>query len=485
MAERTHQLGVPPQSEDFNAWYNEVVLKADLADYSPVRGSMVVKPYGWAIWEGIQNRLDAIFKATGHEALCFPLLIPQSFFQREAEHVEGFAPELAVVTVAGGEQLEEPLVIRPTSETMVGYMWSKWLSSYRDLPFLHYQWGSVVRWEQRTKLFLRTAEFFWHEGHTAHENEVEAQQETARMLEIYTDFCRNTLALPVIPGRKTESEKFPGAVATYSVEGMMRDGRALQSGTSHYLGQNFAKAFEVKFQGRDQREAYVHTTSWAISSRIIGALIMTHGDDQGLILPPEIAPVQVVIVPIARPEQEAEIRSAAEQLASELRQLQLRVRVDAREGLSPGFKFHDWELKGVPLRIELGPRDLANGVLTWKARDRSEKAVLPREAVSEFPRLLKELQGRLLERAEEFLHAHIRKTDTYADFRAQVAEGFAQAFHCGEADCEAAIQEETKATARNVPGPASSGFGEPAQGSCVRCGKPSAYGTRVVFARAY
>lgn len=482
---KASQFGVTPQSQDFNEWYNEVVIKADLADYSPVRGSMVIKPYGYAIWEGVQRYLDDQFKATGHEALSFPLLIPQSFLTKEAEHVEGFAPELAVVTHAGGELLEEPLVIRPTSETIIGHMWSGWLNSYRDLPYLHYQWGNVMRWELRTKPFLRTAEFFWHEGHTAHENESEARQETMMLLDIYHDFCRDVLALPVIRGQKTASEKFPGAVDTFSIEGMMRDGKALQSGTSHYLGQNFAKAFDVKFQSREQKEEFVHTTSWAISTRIIGALIMTHGDDKGLMLPPRIAPVQVVIVPVTRKDNIDLVFAAADEVAAELKAAGIRVKVDKRD-VSNGFKYNDWELKGVPVRLELGARDIEQGVVVLKNRTSADKETLSRnDALSGMATRLDDIQQALLLRAETFMTEHTQIVDDFEAFKATV-EGdlWALALHCGDRDCEKAIKEETKATTRNIPARGER-FDTPAEGCCVRCGKPSAYGKRVIFARSY
>ncbi|MGI8748022.1 MAG: proline--tRNA ligase, partial [Deinococcus sp.] len=380
---KARQYGVTPQSGDFNEWYNEVVLKADLADYSPVKGAMVVKPYGSALWERIVRWLDDRFKETGHESLIFPTLIPMNFIAREADHVEGFAPELFTVSKIGTEVLEEPYVLRPTSETIIGHMWSGWLNSYRDLPFLHYQWGSVFRAELRTKLFLRTSEFYWHEGHTAHASEGEARAEVRLLLDIYHEFCRDVLALPVVRGEKTASERFAGAVATYSIEGMMRDGKALQSGTSHYLGQNFSRAFGVKFQNQSQVEEFAYTTSWAISSRIIGALIMTHGDDRGLMLPPNIAPIQVVIIPVGRKDNFAEMVAEGERLAAELRGAGVRVRVDGREGVTNGFKYNDWELKGVPVRVELGPRDLEAGVVVVKNRTADDKETLPRgEAVA-------------------------------------------------------------------------------------------------------
>lgn len=483
---KASQYGVTPQSVDFNEWYNEVVVKADLADYSPVRGSMVVKPYGYAIWERIQRWLDDKFKETGHEGLLFPTLIPLNFMTKEAEHVEGFAPELFTVTRIGTENLDEPYVMRPTSETIIGHMWSQWLGSYRDLPFLHYQWGSVFRAELRTKLFLRTAEFYWHEGHTAHATEDEARAEVRQQLDLYHQFCRDELALPVIRGEKTASERFAGAVETYSIEGMMRDGKALQSGTSHYLGQNFARAFDVKFQGRDQKEHFVHSTSWAISSRIIGALIMTHGDDKGLQLPPNIAPYQVVIVPVTRKDTTEQMYAEADTLAAELRAQGVRVKVDKREGVSNGFKYNDWELRGVPVRIEIGPRDLEAGVVILKNRNAEDKQTLPRaEAVATMTARLAEIQQALYDRALNFLQDNTVTVDTYDEFKAAIEAGkWVRAFHCGDAESERQIKEDTKATTRNVP-VVGDLFGEPEEGVCVHTGRPAAYGKRVIFGRQY
>lgn len=480
------QFGVTPQSVDFNEWYNEVVLKADLADYSPVRGSMVVKPYGSAIWERIQRWLDDKFKETGHESLLFPTLIPLNFLQKEAEHVEGFAPELFTVTKIGTEVLEEPYVLRPTSETIIGHMWAQWLNSYRDLPFLHYQWGAVFRAELRTKLFLRTAEFYWHEGHTAHATAEEAMAETLQQLDLYHEFCRDVLALPVIRGTKTPSERFAGAVETFSIEGMMRDGKALQSGTSHYLGQNFARAFDVKFQGSDQKEHFVHTTSWAISSRIIGALIMTHGDDKGLQLPPNIAPIQVVIVPVARKDTQEAMYAEADALAAELRAAGVRVKVDKREGVSNGFKYNDWELKGVPVRVEIGPRDVEAGVVVVKNRNSADKETLSRAAVVDhMAARLDSIQQALYRRALDFLRDNTVTVDSYDEFKAALDAGkWVRAFHCGERDSEAQIKEDTKATVRNIPLDGEL-YGEAEEGVCVHTGQPSAYGKRVIFGRQY
>ncbi|HEX2864387.1 MAG TPA: proline--tRNA ligase, partial [Deinococcales bacterium] len=480
------QFGVTPQSVDFNDWYTEVVTKSDLCDYSPVRGAMVIKPYGWALWENIQHVLDERFKATGHESMTYPLFIPMSFLQREAKHVEGFAPELAVVTIGGGETLEEPLVVRPTSETIIGSMWSKWVRSYRDLPLLHYQWGNVVRWELRTKPFLRTSEFFWHEGHTCHATEAEARFETRQMLDIYRWFARDFAAMPVIAGQKTESEKFAGAEATYSIEAMMGDGKALQSGTSHYLGQNFSKAFDVTFQDEAQQQQFAYTTSWAISTRIIGGIIMTHGDDKGLVLPPKLAPIQAVIVPIYRSETREAMLAASRELAAELRAQGVRVKVDERDGLSNGFKFNDWELKGVPFRLELGPRDLEAGNVVLASRLGGEKEIVPRaELVAGLPARLEAFQQALLEKALEFRDSRIRTVDTWDEFVEAIEAGyFVRAFHCGDPEDEARIKELTKATTRCVPLDDEGALGQLEEGLCVHTGRPSAYGKRILFARA-
>ncbi len=359
---------LPKRNENFSEWYNQLVQKAELADYAPVRGCMVVRPYGWTLWENIQAGLDRRFKETGHVNAAFPLFIPMSFLEKEKEHVEGFSPELAVVTIGGGEKLEEPLIVRPTSETIIGHMYSKWIKSYRDLPVLINQWGNVVRWELRTRLFLRTLEFYWQEGHTAHATAEEAQEETIRMLNVYADFAISDAAVPVVPGLKSEKEKFAGAVRSYSIEAMMGDTRALQAGTSHFLGQNFAKAFDIQFLDWNNELQYVWTTSWGFSTRFIGAIIMIHGDDQGLILPPKLAPYQIVIVPIFKSDTEqSRVMEAVERIRMELSQF--RVKVDDRSEVTPGFKFNDWELRGVPLRIEVGPKDIEKGTVTVARRD--------------------------------------------------------------------------------------------------------------------
>ena len=474
--------GVTPQSEDFSAWYNELVLKAELVDRGPVRGTMVIRPYGYRIWELLQSELDRLIKETGHQNAYFPLLIPQSYLEREAEHVEGFAPEFAVVTHAGGKQLEEPLIVRPTSETVIGEFMAKWISSYRDLPLLLNQWANVVRWELRPRMFLRSTEFLWQEGHTAYADEAGALAETMLALEdIYARTARELAAMPVIAGEKTPTERFAGAVSTFSIEAMMRDGRALQAGTSHYLGTNFARAFNIQYTGEDGQLSYAHTTSFGMSTRMIGGVIMTHGDDKGLVLPPRLAPYQVVIVPIGRGDQAAEVAAAAAALAARLAGAGIRAHVDDRPQLSPGFKFNHWELRGVPIRLELGPRDLAAGSAVMALRLGGAKEPISLEGAP--ARLADELaafQDFLLERATAFRDAHTVTTDQWDDFTKAVATGWARALHCGTAECEELIKAETGATARCIPLD-----GEPASGRCIRCALPSAYGKRVIFGRAY
>lgn len=473
---------LPTRQENFSEWYNQLVLRAELADYAPVRGCMVVRPYGWALWENIQKALDDRFKATGHVNAAFPMLIPQSFMTKEKEHVEGFSPELAVVTHGGGQELEEPLVVRPTSETIIGTMYAKWIQSYRDLPVLVNQWANVVRWEMRTKLFLRTLEFYWQEGHTAHATEQEAVEETERMLQVYADFARTEAAVPVIPGRKSESEKFAGAVNTYSIEAMMGDTKALQAGTSHFLGQNFAKAFDIKFLDESNQLQYCWTTSWGVSTRFIGAIIMTHGDDQGLVLPPRLAPIQVVIVPIYRKDEEkAAVMEAVTAVQAQLKAL--RVKVDDREGLTPGFKFNDWELKGVPLRIEIGPKDVQNGTVALSRRDipgRDGKSFLPMEGLeSSVPALLQTIQDNMLAKATAFRDSHIFEVTEYESFKQVVAEqGWALAWWSDDRENEARIKEETKATLRVYASDPN-----PGEGVCFYSGRKT--NQKAYFARSY
>jgi prolyl-tRNA synthetase len=475
------ERGVTPQSENFSDWYNEVVLKAELVDRGPVRGTMVIRPYGYRIWELLQADMDRRIKETGHVNAYFPLLIPESYLQREAEHVEGFAPELAVVTYAGGKQLEEPLVVRPTSETVIGEMMSKWISSYRDLPMLLNQWANIVRWELRPRLLLRTTEFLWQEGHTAHAGEDDAMRETILALDLYAQVAREMAAMPVVEGEKTPGERFPGARRTYTVEAMMRDGRALQSGTSHYMGTNFAGAFGIQYTAESGELEYCHTTSWGMSSRMVGGVIMTHGGDKGLILPPALAPYQVVIVPIGRGDQAGQVIPPALELADRLRRAGIRVHVDTREHLSPGFKFNDWEMRGVPVRLEIGPRDLAAGSALMSTRlGQGKSPVSLEEAPDRLGRELAAFQGLLLRRATDFRDARTAVVDSWQDFAAAVKTGWALAFHCGQQSCEDDIKAATTATARCIPAD-----GAPEQGLCVRCGLPSAYGKRVLFGRAY
>jgi len=473
---------LPTRQENFSEWYNQLVLRAELADYAPVRGCMVVRPYGWALWENIQKALDERFKATGHVNAAFPMLIPQSFMTKEKEHVEGFSPELAVVTHGGGEKLEEPLVVRPTSETIIGTMYAKWIQSYRDLPVLINQWANVVRWEMRTKLLLRTLEFYCQEGHTAHATEQEAVEETERMLQVYADFARTEAAVPVIPGRKSESEKFAGAVNTYSIEAMMGDTKALQAGTSHFLGQNFAKAFDIKFLDENNQLQYCWTTSWGVSTRFIGAIIMTHGDDQGLVLPPRLAPIQVVIVPIYRKDEEkGMVMEAVARVQAQLKAL--RVRVDDREGLTPGFKFNDWELKGVPLRIEVGPKDVQNQSVALSRRDipgREGKSFLPMaDLENSVPALLQAIQDNMLAKATAFRDSHIYEVSDYETFKQVVAEqGWALAWWSDDRENEARIKEETKATLRVYASDPN-----PGEGVCFFSGRKT--NKKAYFARSY
>jgi prolyl-tRNA synthetase len=474
---------LPTREENFAEWYNQLVLKSDLADYAPVRGCMVVKPYGWALWENITAALDKRFKETGHVNAAFPMLIPMSFFEKEKEHVEGFSPELAVVTHGGGEKLEEPLVVRPTSETIIGYMYSKWIKSWRDLPVLINAWGSVLRWELRTKLFLRTAEFYWQEGHTAHAESDEAKEEMYRMLDVYADFAINEAALPVLKGYKSETERFAGAQITTSIEGMMQDKRALQSATSHYFGQNFARAFNIQFLDRKNELRYCETTSWGLSTRIIGAIIMTHGDDQGLILPPRLAPVQVIVVPIFKNESEqAKVMEVADRIFTELKSAGVRVKVDDRDNVSSGFKFNDWEMRGVPIRLEVGPRDVEKGSVALARRDipgRDGKSFVPQAGIGETVKsLLTEIQAALLQRATAFRDANIHEPTSYEQLKDIVADGWALTWWCEGKDCEARVKEDTRASTRNIP------LDQPKEsGTCVICGKPAK--TKVYFARSY
>ena len=480
------ERSVTPQSEDFSAWYNDVVFRAELVDRGPVRGSMVIRPYGYRIWELLQTDLDGRIKATGHQNAYFPLLIPQSYMQREAEHIEGFAPELFTVTHAGGKELEEPLVIRPTSETIIGEMMAKWISSHRDLPLLLNQWANVLRWELRPRMFLRTSEFLWQEGHTAHATAADAIAETMLALGFYQDVASQVAAMATVPGEKTPGERFAGAERTFTIEAMMRDGRALQSGTSHFMGTNFAAAFGITYTSESGTAELCHTTSWGMSTRMVGGLIMTHGDDKGLVLPPAVAPYQVVIVPIGRGEQAEATVAAATELAATLRRAGIRTHVDDRPQVSPGFKFNDWEMRGVPIRLELGPRDLAAGTalmsrrLSYPQPDAAKEAIPLDAAPGLLAAELAAFQAMLAQRAADFRDDHTVTVNSWPEFTAAVAAGWALALHCGDQACDDEIKAETAATPRCIPL-----AGEPEQGPCVRCGKPSAYGKRVIFARAY
>jgi prolyl-tRNA synthetase len=471
-----------PRSENYSEWYNQLVLRAELADYAPVRGCMVVRPYGWSLWENIQDALDSRFKATGHVNAAFPLFIPMSFLEKEKEHVEGFSPELAVVTIGGGTELEEPLIVRPTSETIIGYMYSKWIQSYRDLPVLINQWGNVVRWEMRTRMFLRTLEFYWQEGHTAHATAEEGEIETRQMLDIYTDFAVNEAAVPVIPGRKSETEKFAGAVRSYTIEAMMGDTKALQAGTSHNLGQNFAKAFEIQYLDENNTLQYCWTTSWGLSTRFVGAIIMTHGDDQGLVLPPRLAPIQVVIVPIYRKDEEKDaVMAAVDKVKAEL--ADFRVKVDDREEVTPGFKYNEWELRGVPLRIEIGPKDVAKNSVALARRDipgRDGKSFVPQENIGQtVGEMLETIQANLLAKATKFRDENIFEPKDYDEFKEIIEKGgWCYVWWKPSVENEAKIKEETKATLRCIPLDQPGG-----QGKCIYSGEDAT--EKAYFARAY
>ena len=460
---------------DFPQWYTDVVLKTKLVDYGPVKGTMVIRPYGYAIWENIQNELNKRFKANGVENAYFPLLIPMSYFTKEAEHVEGFAPEVAVVTHAGGEELSEPLAIRPTSETIIGTMMSKWVQSYRDLPLKVNQWCNVMRWEKTTRPFLRTSEFLWHEGHTAHSSAEEANEFALDMLALYKEFMETCLAIPVLTGRKTEKERFAGAVATYTMEAMMKDGKSLQSGTSHYMGQNFAKAFNIEYQGQEGGLQPAYTPSFGVSTRLIGAVIMTHGDERGLLLPPVVAPIQCVIVPIAA--RKGGVIEACEALKAELESAGIRVTLDNTDN-SPGWKFNEWEMKGVPVRIELGPRDIEAGKMLCARRDTLEKTEMPLENAAESVKaMLANIQKDMLEEARQRRESRIVYAEDMAGILAGVEAGnFVKAGWCGCRACEDKIKEETAATARVYA------EGETAE-KCAVCGEKAEH--VIVYARAY
>lgn len=483
------------RSENYSQWYNDLVIKADLAEQSAVRGCMVIKPYGYAIWEKMQHELDRMFKETGHQNAYFPLLIPKSFLSREAEHVEGFAKECAVVThhrlknnpdgsgviVDPEAKLEEELIIRPTSETIIWNTYKNWITSYRDLPILINQWANVMRWEMRTRLFLRTAEFLWQEGHTAHATREEAEEEAVRMLNVYNDFAHNFMAVPVIKGVKSANERFAGALETYTIEAMMQDGKALQSGTSHFLGQNFAKAFDVKFVNKENQPEYVWATSWGVSTRLMGALIMSHSDDNGLVLPPHLAPIQCVIVPISKnSEQLAEISKVVEPIVKELRAFGVSVKYDDADNKRPGFKFADYELKGVPVRLAIGARDIENGTVEIMRRDTLEKQVEPLEGIARFVKdLLEDIQANIYQKALKHREELTREVNSYEEFKEEIEKGgFLLCHWDGTPETEEKIKAETKATIRCIPLD-----GDKTPGKCMVTGKPSKQ--RVIFARNY
>ena len=472
---------IASKEKDFSQWYVDVVRKAELADYTTIKGCMVIRPYGYGLWENMQKGLDRRIKETGHKNAYFPLFIPESLLKKEAEHVEGFAPEVAWVTQGGSQKLEERLAIRPTSEAVICSLYSKWVRSWRDLPILINQWVNIVRWEKVTRLFLRTTEFLWQEGHTVHKNEPEAEEETLKILnQVYRDYIENDLAIPVIIGRKTEKEKFAGALHTYTLEALMTDGKVLQAGTSHNLGQNFAKAFNIKYLDEDQQEKYVWQTSWGTTTRLIGALVMVHGDERGLKLPPKVAPVQVIIVPIMFDKTKEKVLDKAESIRNILKK-DFRVEIDARDGYTPGWKFNEWEMKGVPLRLEIGPKDLAQEQVVLVRRDTGKKIAAKEEKLVEtLEELLNNIQENLFERAKKFLQENIREVSDYNEFKEVIEKkrGLIKTYWCGSKECEDKIKEETKASIRCIPFEQ-----EEASGKCIYCGEESS--TIVYFARAY
>ena len=471
--------GITKRADDYAQWYIDVVLKGEMADYSPVKGCMVIRPNGYGVWENIQRNLDRMFKETGHVNAYFPMLIPESFLKKEAEHVKGFAPECAVVTHAGGKLLEEPLVIRPTSETIIWSTYKNWINSYRDLPILINQWANVCRWEMRTRLFLRTTEFLWQEGHTAHATHEEAEEETFKMVNVYKRFAEDFLAIPVIAGKKTDQEKFAGALHTYCIEAMMQDGKALQAGTSHHLGQNFAKAFDVQYQDANKQLQYVYASSWGVSTRLIGGMIMTHSDDNGLVIPPKLAPLPVVFVPIWRSDEEmALVLGKARELTKDWDVLFYKI--DDRDQYKPGYKFAEWEVRGVPIRIEIGPRDCQANQVVVVRRDTGEKTPMPMEGLREkLDAMLADIQRNLFDRARQRLVERTRDCDDYEDYKANVdGGGFYRVHWCGAAACEKRMQEETKSTIRCIPFDALEETGK-----CMLCGAASS--RRVIAAQAY
>jgi len=473
--------GITKRENDYSKWYLDVIAQADLAEHSSVRGCMVIKPNGYALWENIQRELDTMFKDTGHQNAYFPLFIPESYLKKEAEHVEGFAPECAVVTHGGGKQLEEPLVVRPTSETIIWSTYAKWIQSYRDLPILINQWANVVRWEMRTRLFLRTAEFLWQEGHTAHATEKEAIEETVQMINVYRRFAEEFMAMPVYVGVKTASERFAGALDTYCIEAMMQDKKALQAGTSHYLGQNFAKAFDVKYQSEEGKLEYVYATSWGVSTRLIGGLIMTHSDDNGLVIPPKLAPIKVVFIPIWREDsQVAAMKAKLSELTADWKG-KVDFKIDDREQYRPGYKFNEWEKCGVPIRIEMGPRDLENNEVVVVRRDTSEKITVSQDGLLEFCLdLLTKIQNDMFNRALAHRNENTLFEDDYDTFAERIENpgGFFWLHWCGDAECENKFQQSSKATIRCIPLDA-----DKEEGTCIVCGKPSPQ--RVLVGKSY
>jgi len=474
---------VSPKSEDFSKWYLEVIRKTEMADYTPMKGMMVIRPYGYAIWEIIQRLLDARLKASGHVNAYFPLFIPESFLQKEMDHLQGFAPEVAWVTQGGNEELEERLAVRPTSEAIIGSLYSKWIKSWRDLPVLINQWANIVRWEKVTRPFLRTTEFLWQEGHTAHETFEQASEETLKILDLYAEFVRTELAVPVVTGKKTEWDKFAGALDTFAMEALMGDGKALQMGTSHNLGQHFSQVFNIRFEDRDQNLQFVWQTSWGVTTRLIGAIIMVHGDDSGLRLPPAVAPIQVVLVPISIGNWKQDVLPAAEKIRADLERAGIRVKLDDREEFTPGWKFADWEMRGVPLRLEVGPRDVKENKAVVVRRDMKKKESLPMSTLTEtVPALLADIQKNLYGQASAFLKDNIRFVMDYEEFKATIEakRGFLKAFWCGAQACENKIKEETAASIRVIPLET-----EPvaAAGRCIFCRQEAR--TLAYFARAY
>lgn len=473
---------ITPKAEDYSKWYLDVVRKAELADYGSVKGCMIIRPYGYGIWERARDALDRRIKETGHENAYFPLFLPESALKKEADHVKGFAPEVAWVTRGGSEELEEPLAVRPTSEAIICPMYAKWVRSYRDLPILINQWANVVRWEKVTRPFLRTTEFLWQEGHTLHATPEEAEEETLKMLEVYRDFYENELAVPVVCGEKTASERFAGALRTYAIEALMTDGRALQAGTSHNLGQHFAKAFGIQFEDENQQLQHAWSTSWGVSTRLVGAVIMTHGDDSGLIVPPRIAPIQIVIVPISAGNWRETVLPAAQQLLARLRAAGIRAKLDDRDQHTPGWKYADWEMRGVPVRCEIGPKDIAKNQVVFVRRDNREKSFVPMDGLERAAsELLDTVQTALFKRACEYREKNTTDVDKWEAFEEMMERrpGFLRSYWCGSAECEAAVKEKTSATIRVIP----FGADGAGKGSCVHCAGEATH--RVLFAKAY